>query len=187
MTLRYAPASIGSAGSPTVVVGGSWCCFVVADTVDAMWVTCRCGRRHYGLHGAAGLVLIDGAGQLLMTHRSEHVHFPGTWSFPGGALEQGETPADAALRELLEEVGVPSEAVTVVSVVPGLDHELWRYTYVFGLLKPAWSEVPLTSNWEIEAVKWVSPGDLETLPLHPDLRTDLPALRKALALVSQAG
>lgn len=145
-----------------------------------MWVTCRCGRRHYGLYGAAGLVLIDDAGQLLLTHRSEWVHFPGTWSFPGGALDAGETPADAALREVDEELGLPASAVTVLSTVVGTDHEVWRYTYVLARLDPQWTDRPLTPNWEIEAVKWVAPDQLETLPLHPDLRTDLPTLRAAL-------
>ena len=151
-----------------------------------MWVTCRCGRRHYGRYGAAGLVLVDGAGQLLLTHRSEYVHFPGTWSFPGGALDEGETPADAALRELDEEVGVPSAAVTVVSAVVGMDHEDWRYTYVLGTLNPQWTEVPLTPNWETQEAKWVAPDHLDTLPLHPGLATDLSTLRAALAALRRA-
>ena len=146
-----------------------------------MWVTCQCGRRHYGYYGAAGLVLVDKAGQVLLTHRSEYVHFPGLWSFPGGALDEGETPAQAALRELGEEVGIPAAAVTVLSSLAGLDHEVWRYTYVLARLDPEWTDVPLTPNWEIEAVKWVALGDLEMLPLHPDLLNDLPMLRAALA------
>lgn len=145
-----------------------------------MWVTCTCGRQHFGPYGAAGLVLVDASGSLLLAHRSEFVHFGGTWSFPGGALEAGETPVDAALRELGEEVGVPAAAVTVVSSVPGADHGVWRYTYVLGRLGPQWTEVPLTPNWETEAVKWVAPAHLEELPLHPDLLTDLPVLRAAL-------
>lgn len=151
-----------------------------------MWVICRCGRRHYGLFGAAGLVLVDGAGQLLLTHRSEFVHFPGTWSFPGGAIEEGETPAEAAVRELGEEVGVPPAAATVISTVLGMDHEDWRYTYVLATLNPQWTDVPLTPNWETEAVKWVAPDHLDTLPLHPGLAIDLPVLRAALATTLQA-
>jgi mutator protein MutT len=149
-----------------------------------MWITCRCGRRHFGRFGAAGLVLVDGSGHVLLTHRSAYVHFPGTWAFPGGALDEGETPADAAVRELSEEVGVPAAAATVLSTVAGTDHGVWRYTYVLATLDPQWTDVPLEPNWEIEAVKWVALDHLETLPLHPDLLTDLPALRAALAAIT---
>jgi 8-oxo-dGTP diphosphatase len=149
-----------------------------------MWVTCRCGRQHYGRFGAAGLVLIDGLGQLLLTHRSEWVHFPGTWSFPGGALDEGETPADAALREVNEELGLPASAITVLSTVVGTDHEVWRYTYVLAKLDPEWVDRPLLPNWEIEAVKWLALDQLESVPLHPDLRHDLPALRAAVRAVA---
>ncbi|MBX6752014.1 MAG: NUDIX hydrolase [Micromonosporaceae bacterium] len=148
-----------------------------------MWVWCRCGRRHFGHYGAAGLVLIDDAGRVLLAHRSEHVHFAGTWSFPGGALEQGETPADGALRELYEEIGVPATAVTVVTTVAGMDHEVWRYTYVLGRLNTQWTDVPFAPNSETEAVAWLTPDELDTVPLHPDLAIDLPKLRSALATV----
>ena len=75
---------------------------------------------------------------------------------------------------------MPVEAVTVLSSVAGMDHEVWRYTYVLARLNPQWTDVPLTPNWETAAVKWIAPGDLETLPLHPDLLTDLPILRAAV-------
>jgi 8-oxo-dGTP diphosphatase len=148
-----------------------------------MWVWCRCGRRHYGPYGAAGLVLLDDAGQVLMAHRSAQVHYAGTWSFPGGALEPGEAPADAALRELHEELGVPATAVRVISDVAGMDHGVWRYTYVLGQLTTPWADVPFAPNWETEAIAWLAPDHLDTLPLHPDLATDLPKLRTALATV----
>ncbi len=147
-----------------------------------MWVTCGCGRRHYGPYGAAGLVLRDGAGRLLMAHRSEFVHFPGTWAFPGGALERGETPADAALREMAEELGVPGAAARVLSTVAGTDHGDWRYTYVLADLIPEWTQLQLELNWETEAVAWVAPHEMADLPLHPDLRSDLPDLHAALGL-----
>jgi ADP-ribose pyrophosphatase len=148
-----------------------------------MWVWCRCGRRHYGRYGAAGLVLLDHEGQVLLAHRSEHVHYAGTWSFPGGALERGETPADAALRELGEEIGVPATAVSVITNVPGMDHGVWRYTYVVGRLNTQWTDLLYAPNWETEAVAWLAPDRLDTVPLHPDLATDLPTLRTALATV----
>lgn len=146
-----------------------------------MWVTCSCGRRHYGPYGAAGLVIRDGAGRLLMTHRSALVHFGGTWSFPGGAIEWRETPVVAALREVDEELGLPAAAVSVVTSVVGTSHTVWSYTYVIADLLPQWTDPRLDLNWETEAVAWVAPADMPSLALHPDLRTDLPLLHAALA------
>ncbi|HEY7223730.1 MAG TPA: NUDIX hydrolase [Micromonosporaceae bacterium] len=150
-----------------------------------MWVQCRCGSRHFGPYGAAGLVVRDAAGLVLMAHRSTLVHFPGTWSFPGGALERGESPVAAALREIDEELGVPRSAVTVVQSITGTDHEDWRYTYVIADLVPQWTDVPVRLNWETEAVAWVELAEMAGLSLHPGVRADLPALHAALARVTR--
>lgn len=155
----------------------------MADTVNAMWLRCQCGRRHWGIYGAAGLVLRDGDGRLLMTHRSWFVHFPRTWAFPGGALEKGETPIEAAVREMGEEIGVPASAVRVAASVTGTDHELWRYTYVIADLVEREARPRLRPNRETRAASWVAPADMATMKLHPDLRTDLPLLRTALRAV----
>jgi 8-oxo-dGTP pyrophosphatase MutT (NUDIX family) len=153
----------------------------VAVTVVPMWVTCACGRRHFGSYGAAGLVIRDAAGLVLMAHRSALVHFGGTWGFPGGALERLETPVVAALRELDEEIGLPASAVSVVTTVVGTNHDVWSYTYVIADLTAQWTDLRLELNWETEAVAWVAPADMPALELHPDLRTDLPILHAALA------
>ncbi len=71
------------------------------------WTRCAQGHRHWGLVGAAGLLVVhdaDGERRFLMQHRSEQVHHGGTWAIPGGALEHGETAAAGALREAEEEL-----------------------------------------------------------------------------------
>src|SRR4051812_32424211 len=96
-----------------------------------MWVSCSCGQRHWGLHGAAGLLLTDpDRTGVVLQKRSRMVHHGGTWSIPGGAIEPGEGPVRAALREADEEAGVDAATVTVLDTIPGTDHGDWHYTYV---------------------------------------------------------
>ena len=53
--------------------------------------------------------------QVVLTVRSQHVeHHKGEISFPGGALDAGEAPLAAALREADEEVGILSEHVEIL-------------------------------------------------------------------------
>jgi 8-oxo-dGTP diphosphatase len=57
----------------------------------------------------AGGVILNEAGHILLLHRStpEVTH----WELPGGKIEPGESAADAARRELLEELGVAVKIV----------------------------------------------------------------------------
>ena len=52
----------------------------------------------------AGLV-VDDAGQVLITRRRDDQPMGGAWEFPGGKLEPGESPIDGLARELREELG----------------------------------------------------------------------------------
>ena len=52
---------------------------------------------------------------VLLTRRSEHLrNHPGQWALPGGRIDPGETPEQAALRELHEEVGLLLDAGAVI-------------------------------------------------------------------------
>jgi len=53
---------------------------------------------------AAGLIVRDG--RLLITQRTQPPALAGKWEFPGGKIEEGESPEVALARELREEIGV---------------------------------------------------------------------------------
>lgn len=57
-----------------------------------------------------GVVLVDPVGRILLQLRDGHTAIdPHCWCPPGGAVEPGEEPATAALRELWEETGLRPE------------------------------------------------------------------------------
>jgi 8-oxo-dGTP diphosphatase len=139
-------------------------------------LSCRCGRLHYGQYGAAGLVLTNADGHVLLARRSDYVHRGGTWAFPGGAVERGETPAQAAIREAEEELGITADSIVVTTTVPGLDHGVWQYTYVIATVAPDSPRIEFELNWETDDVAWIPLDLVSTMELHPDLRAAWPDL-----------
>jgi 8-oxo-dGTP pyrophosphatase MutT (NUDIX family) len=137
------------------------------------WVECHQGHRHWGLHGAAGLLLARRAhdGELdavVLQHRALWSDQGGTWGFPGGALAPGESAQDGALREAAEEAGVQAVAVRVLDSKVLLDHGNWTYTTVLGEALSVFE--PAATDAESLEVVWVPLDDVEGLDLLPAFR-----------------
>ena len=149
-----------------------------------MFVQCSCGQRHWGRYGAAGLLLTDADRTgVLLQKRSRHVHSGGTWSVPGGAIERGEDPVAAALREAHEEAGLRARDLVVERTVVGTDHGTWSYTYVVAQgPRPAVAELRSagTTSWEADRTTWVDLDLVASYRLHPGLREEWPRLRQEL-------
>jgi 8-oxo-dGTP diphosphatase len=148
-----------------------------------VYVNCSCGRRHWGQRGAAGLLLTDPERTgLVLQLRSARVHQGNSWGLMGGAIERGEDPAKAALREAHEEAGVEEAGVSVLRTVPGLQHPEWTYTYVLAETpRPDVPDLPGGLTWEADRTTWVDLDEAAGLPLHPVLRQDWPWLHDLLA------
>lgn len=55
------------------------------------------------------IALVDTDSRILLAQRPEGKSFGGYWEFPGGKIEQGETPEAALIREIREELGVETQ------------------------------------------------------------------------------
>ena len=148
------------------------------------WVECAQGHRHWGLHGAAGLLLhtVDEAGQLrlLLQHRADWCHHGGTWGLPGGARDSHESVAEAALREAHEETAIDVSQVRVRHSFVD-DHGGWSYTTVYADTATALSTTP---NEESASLEWVTVDSVRDLPLHPGFGATWESVRlRAVRLV----
>jgi len=110
-------------------------------------------------------------GELLLTERAHHMRsHPGQVSFPGGSLDQGETPREAALREAYEEIGLVPAEIEVFGELP----ELWlppsnfAVTPILGYWRER-GEVRVESPDEVHAIHHVSIAEL----LDPEHRINV--------------
>jgi 8-oxo-dGTP diphosphatase len=140
------------------------------------WVDCACGNKHWGLNGAAGILIVRGS-QILLQHRAPWVHNGDTWGIPGGARDSHETTIEGAFREAVEETGIDTSLLTALHTFTD-DHGDWKYETVIAL---ATSElVAHEVNDESHEVRWVEILDVEQLPLHPSFAKSWPKLMKLL-------
>ncbi len=146
------------------------------DPGDA-WVVAPDGRKYWGRFGAAGLLAHDPARGILLQLRVEWSHHGGTWGLPGGALQQGESPVAAAVREAGEEAGVPAESVQV-RATSVWELGFWRYTTVLAEVTEPFD--PVISDHESLQLRWVELDDVGALPLHPGFAAAWPRLRQLL-------
>ena len=109
--------------------------------------------------------LVDADGRVLLSQRPAGKTLAGLWEFPGGKVEAGETPEDALVRELREELGIE----TKVACLAPLTFASHRYE-TFHLLMPLYvcrryEGLPVPR--EGQALKWVRPRDLRGYPMPP--------------------
>lgn len=150
----------------------------VDTTASAGWVWCTGrGEGHFGQRGAAGLLAVDDHGRVLLQLRGAGVHHTGTWSVPGGAIEAGETPRRAALREAAEETGLhPDDVHIVAEHTAACPHCRWPYTYLVARTR---GPITVRNAAEGAELRWVHPDDVPGLHLHPTLAEHWDALRPA--------
>lgn len=108
--------------------------------------------------------VINRADTLLVSQRPPQKRHGALFEFPGGKVESGESDADAATRELAEELGV---------TVTGVEPELFAVTDPGSAFHIAFVPVTITGEpqcLEHTAHVWGTPRELQQLPLAPSDR-----------------
>jgi 8-oxo-dGTP pyrophosphatase MutT (NUDIX family) len=110
------------------------------------------------VHGVIGVA--EREGRFLMIQRAQGEEAPGTWCFPGGAVQRGETLPQALRREMLEELAVDVDPI----------EQVWRWRRDDGELELSWWLVSVTGGTprpdpaEVQAYRWMTPDEIRSTP-----------------------
>lgn len=122
-----------------------------------------------------GAAICDG-GRLLAARRTAPPALAGRWELPGGKVEPGESPEQALVRELREELGIGIEPNGRVPgewpLASGLVLHVYRARLLSGEPRPLQDH---------DATRWLSPADAFTVPW---LDQDRPAVRHVADLLA---
>ncbi len=137
--------------------------------------------KHDCIHGVVGVLERDDT--LLLIRRSRCVRAPGWWCFAGGAIEAGESPADAIIREYREELGLrvePEEKLwSWLRPDGGLHLEWRRIRWAGGVLRP--------NPAEVSAVRWMTDDEIRRHPaMIPNNRVFLDHYRGSISAAAPA-
>src|SRR5690348_11970250 len=127
---------------------------------------------------SSAVLAVDEEGRVLLAWAADASD---GWSTVGGAVDPGESPAEAAIREAREEIGVEVRLGRLLDVLGGPDYEVTypngdHTAYVTAVYEASIAEgVPAPADGELSEVAWFTRGELATAPLSRFTRALLTA------------
>ena len=126
----------------------------------------------------AACALIDADSRVLIAQRPEDKAMPGLWEFPGGKLEPGETPEQAIIRELHEELRIETKTACLAPLTfASHAYDDFQLLMPLFVCRRYWG-TPVAV--EHQALKWVRPAKLRDYPM-PD--ADIPLIAHLVDLL----
>ena len=131
------------------------------DRYGAVRAVCpNCKWIHFFDPKVAAAVLVEQDGQVLLVRRVGEP-FRGYWTLPAGFINSGEDPAEAAMRECLEETGLSVRVTRLFDIIAGREHPsgadfviVYHAEIISGELKP---------SDDADAAEWFPRGSLPPL------------------------
>jgi ADP-ribose pyrophosphatase YjhB (NUDIX family) len=121
---------------------------------------------------SVNVIVVNDADEILLIRRSDN----GNWAVPGGAIDLGESVAQAAARETLEESGITCELTGLVGIYSDPKHRILytsngevRQEFSIVLTARPVSGTPTTSDESTE-VRWVPAADLPGYTMDRSMR-----------------
>ena len=109
--------------------------------------------------------LVDADGRVLLARRPEGKPMAGLWEFPGGKVEQGETPEAALIRELREELAIDT-VESCLAPVAFASHDYGDFHLVLLLFAcRKWEGAPDAA--EHDGLAWVRPNRMRDYDMPP--------------------
>ncbi|WP_417796040.1 8-oxo-dGTP diphosphatase MutT [Terasakiella pusilla] len=111
----------------------------------------------------SAVAMVDTDGRVLMAQRPEGKSMAGMWEFPGGKVEDGETPETALVRELKEELGIDiTESCLAPLTFASHSYEKFHLFMPLYVCR-VWKGEP--HGAEGQNLKWVYPHKMRELPM----------------------
>lgn len=127
------------------------------------------------------VALIRHDGFIFLAQRPPHKPMPYTWEFPGGKLHDGETPEEALIREVREEIAISIDKKDL-HPLSFISHPMEEFHILMPLYACfSWKGCP--KGAEGQNTQWVEITQLDTFPLLESDRILIPHLKQALKKV----
>ena len=109
--------------------------------------------------------LIDADGRVLITKRPIGKEMAGLWEFPGGKIEEGETPEQALIRELKEELNIETKG-SCLAPLSFASHQYEKFHLLMPLFKCRrwWGNILALESQEL---LWGWPKKLRDFDMPP--------------------
>ena len=126
----------------------------------------------------AACALVDADGRVLLAQRPEGKTLAGLWEFPGGKVEQGETPEETIVREVFEEVGLETKIACLAPLTfASHSYEDFHLLMPLYVCRRFWG---VAEPKEGQTLKWVRPSQMRDYPMPP---ADLPLIPHLIDLL----
>jgi len=124
-------------------------------------------------------ILVDNMGQILLARRPPGKPLAGLWEFPGGKVEPHESPEQALIRELDEELGIDISAGCLAPFTFVSENIGARHLVMPLYLCRRWRNTPVPR--EGQELAWVSADRLSDYPMPAPDRPLIPLIRELMA------